>query len=822
VPGTEVTPLYDPLLATLIVAGHDRPAALHALADALAETRLEGLQTNLAYLRHLLAIGALSGPITTATLAAQSYHRDRIVVVAPGTETTVQDFPGRLGYWHVGVPPSGPMDDLSFRLANRAVGNDGGAAALEIVVTGPTLRFEADTVFCLTGAQLPASLDGTAVPYWIPVPARRGATLLIGSGAPFGSRTYLAIAGGFGVPSYLGSKSTFTLGHFGGHRGRALLARDVLYPGPAPDGTPRAVTAALQPVLTKDWNIGVLDGPHGAPDFFTDDDIAAFYAATWTVHYNSSRTGIRLIGPKPQWARKDGGEAGLHPSNIHDTAYAIGTVDFTGDMPVILGPDGPSLGGFVCPVTIPRAELWKIGQLRAGDTVRFRPLSLADAEALWRDQQDSVQTLQTSPSRPLNGGTSPLLLGRDEATRDRPSVTYRRAGDRNVLIEYGEQVLDLTLRFRVHALMNALAGQYVPGIVDLTPGIRSLQVHFDPDSLPLARLLETLQRVDATLAADEDLAVPSRIVHLPLSWDDPATQDAITRYTNSVRPDAPWCPSNIEFIRRINGLDSIEAVKRIVLAADYLVLGLGDVYLGAPVATPIDPRHRLVTTKYNPARTWTPENAVGIGGAYLCVYGMEGPGGYQFVGRTAQVWNSHRTTAAFVPGYPWLLRFFDRIRFHEVSAQALLRFRDDFPHGAAQLEIEQGTFSLRDHRAFLALNAEDIARFKRSQQEAFEAERARWEAAGLSHHAPADPQPATSDAAPSRGDTVSSPITGSIVKMLVQSTGHVQPGQVLLILEAMKTEIPVTAPWAGKVRTLLCAQGQVVRVGQPLLEIDRI
>ena len=107
-----------------------------------------------------------------------------------------------------------------------------------------------------------------------------------------------------------------------------------------------------------------------------------------------------------------------------------------------------------------------------------------------------------------------------------------------------------------------------------------------------------------------------------------------------VRPDAPWCPSNLEFIRRINGLESIDDVYRIVHEASYLVLGLGDVYLGAPVATPMDPRQRLVTTKYNPARTWTPENAVGIGGAYLCVYGMEGPGGYQFVGRTLQMWNT--------------------------------------------------------------------------------------------------------------------------------------------------------------------------------------
>ena len=104
-----------------------------------------------------------------------------------------------------------------------------------------------------------------------------------------------------------------------------------------------------------------------------------------------------------------------------------------------------------------------------------------------------------------------------------------------------------------------------------------------------------------------------------------------------MRKNAPWAPSNLEFIRRINGLGSIDDVKKIVFDASYLVMGLGDVYLGAPVATPVNPAHCLVTTKYNPARTWTAENSVGIGGSYLCVYGMEGPGGYQFVGRTLQM-----------------------------------------------------------------------------------------------------------------------------------------------------------------------------------------
>src|SRR5690606_16116017 len=166
-----------------------------------------------------------------------------------------------------------------------------------------------------------------------------------------------------------------------------------------------------------------------------------------------------------------------------------------------------------------------------------------------------------------------------------------------------------------------------------------------------------------------------------------------------------------------------------VFGASYLVMGLGDVYLGAPVATPLDPRHRLVTTKYNPARTWTPENAVGIGGAYLCVYGMEGPGGYQFVGRTVQMWNRYRQTADFTAGKQWLLRFFDQIRFYPVTADELLALREDFVHGRFALKTEAATLKLRDYREFLKTNAASIGMFKQAQQAAFEAERERWAAA---------------------------------------------------------------------------------------------
>jgi urea carboxylase len=256
-------------------------------------------------------------------------------------------------------------------------------------------------------------------------------------------------------------------------------------------------------------------------------------------------------------------------------------------------------------------------------------------------------------------------------------------------------------------------------MVDLTPGIRSLQLHVDPDVLPVRRALDVLRTLEDELPATHELAVPSRVVNLPLSWDDPATREAIARYMSGVRRDAPWCPWNIEFIRRINGLDSVEEVHRTVFDAEYLVLGLGDVYLGAPVATPLDPRHRLVTTKYNPARTWTPENAVGIGGAYLCIYGMEGPGGYQFVGRTVQVWNRDASP-------PWLLRNFDQIRWHPVSAEELLELRAARP----PVEVEDTTFVLGDLRRALAADADDIAAFQARQRAAFDAERLAWSHSG--------------------------------------------------------------------------------------------
>jgi len=824
--GTEVSPYYDPLLAKLQVLAEDRASAVVAIKEALAKTRLDGIETNLYYLRSVVdAEVFIKGEVVTKSLAEHVYKPRSFEILRSGTMTTVQDYPGRVGYWEVGVPPSGPMDTLAFRLGNRLLGNLEECAGLEITATGPRIQFNTTCTVVLTGAEMATTLDSESVDFYKPFEVPAGSVLDIGKLTGAGVRSYLLIAGGIDVPEYLGSRSTFTLGQFGGHGGRALRLADVLHVGVPPLGgsittlPPEGGT----PTLSHEWDIAVLYGPHGAPEFFTPEDIEEFFKAEWVVHYNSARTGVRLIGPKPKWARTDGGEAGLHPSNIHDNAYAIGAIDFTGDMPVILGPDGPSLGGFVCPATIIESERWKMGQLKPGDKVCFRCVGREEAEHLRSLHEESIVTLETNFEVPTDlhipeMGDAILHDAGEGADR----LVIRQAGDAYVLAEVGPMALDFKLRFHIHVLHEALKKESLEAIEDITPGIRSVQVHFNPGKVSAESVAAWIQFANAKLPPLEDITVPSRIVHLPLSWDDPSTQLATRKYMQSVRPDAPWCPDNIEFIRRINGLDTRQDVYDIVFNARYVVLGLGDVYLGAPVATPLDPRHRMVTTKYNPARTWTPENAVGIGGAYMCIYGMEGPGGYQFVGRTVQMWNRYRSTASFKEGKPWLLRFFDQIKYYPVSEDELVQLRHDFPQGRFEPKIEEGYFSLSEYQAFLQANDTSIKAFKSKQQAAFDAERAHWKATGLDTYVEEEAMQAEDDGLglPEGADSVESPVAGSVWKILdVEMGATVEAGQTLAILESMKMEIKLESPVTGTVSACLCKEGQAVSPGQVLFGV---
>lgn len=916
--GIEITSLYDPMIAKIIVHADTREQAQEKMRSVLARTRVYGVTTNLQFLQALFERADYrEGRLATRMLDGFVPDEAALEVLDGGIQSSVQDFPGFTGYWAVGVPPCGPMDMLSFRLGNALLGNDEGAPGIELTMKGGAYRFRCDTAFALTGAPMPADLDGEPVTAGRVVFAHAGQVLTLGV-CDAGMRAYLCVAGGLDVPRVLGSASTFIDGKFGGHGGRALKTGDVIRlaagaaappcatPGCAEGeadeaavaeaasgegaetaasarsgaqssaaGIDSSLPAACVPAIGHAWTIGVLVGPQPTEEFLEPEYLDDLCTAEFTVNYDSARTGVRLNGPTPRWTREDGGEAGLHPSNVHDNPYAIGALDLTGDQPILLGPDGPSLGGFVCPVVVAVGERWKLGQLRPGDTVRFQLLAPAQAAALREGEERTIAAVAHAArtARAQGAGNASHATGADSAAaagaaseaaqvgsvgdakadaaalnpvlvalpafpqpasglvpadailHDSGSgderIVVRRSGEDAVLVEYGPMKLDITLRFRVHVLMQALEDAD-PAIVDLTPGIRSLQVHFDPARMTAEQACEMVVAADAALPPLEDVTVPSRIVHLPLSWDDPQTQLAARRYQETTRPDAPWCPSNPEFIRRINGLDSVDDVRSIVFDADYLVLGLGDVYLGAPVATPVDPRHRLVTTKYNPARPWTPENAVGIGGAYLCVYGMEGPGGYQFVGRTTQMWNPLEPTATFKPGKPWLLNFFDQLRFYPVSADEILKLREDCLRGRFNVEIEETTFCLGDYLRFLKDNEESIAVFKQHQEQAFEAEHARWVEQGLDTFVSDEPKPAFAleDEVPTGCSPVKAQIAGAVWKVPVAEGDVVEAGATLAVLESMKMEFPLVADGAGTVRKIYVKPGETVEYGQLVAAIE--
>ena len=502
-------------------------------------------------------------------------------------------------------------------------------------------------------------------------------------------------------------------------------------------------------------------------------------------------------------------------------------MNFTGDFPVILTHDGPSLGGFVCPVTIAKAELWKVGQVKPGDRIRFHPISVEEAVALEKAQTHSVETLRSThvpafevPSLTASPTGAAALLAALPATATTPAVVYRQAGDKYVLIEYGDNVLDLALRLRVHLLMNALRARAVPGVEELAPGVRSLQVRYDSLHLSQQQLMRLLLELEAGLGDVSELKVSSRIVWMPMAFEDSATLGAVQRYKETVRESAPWLPNNVDFIQRINGLESREAVRDTLFDASYLILGLGDVYLGAPCAVPVDPRHRLLSSKYSPARTFTAEGTVGIGGMYMCIYGMDSPGGYQLVGRTLPIWNKFLKNDQFLADEPWLLRFFDQVRFYPVSEEELTQLRDDFREGRAAIRIEETVFDFAAHQQFLTEHADSIAAFRQRQAAAFEQEVTLW-----AQEEESTPPSATETLVAVEEDEgaqgVCADMNGNIWKVLVQPGDTVEAGQTLIIVEAMKMELAIVAPQAGTVKRIACQAGRPVSPGDTLLWLEQ-
>eukprot|EP00392_Amoebophrya_sp_AT5.2_P018846 g19487.t1 len=924
--GATVPSAYDPLLVKVLQYGATRFDCIAKLRTALANCEIAGVVHNLGVLQQFLGSEAF---VTAQTFCGKTfgeflekeYQPAYFEVLSPGVDVTVQDFPGRTGrgLWRIGVPPSGAFDHLSSRLANSLVGNSEEAATLEfLTVQGPTLKlWREKALVAVCGPDCCVKVEKASGDR----SGKDGGVQYYPQFAAFEMRKG-------DVLSYLGSRSTFVKGEFGGFRGRGLKKGDLVPLAEFGsveniDNTPptatttdgkiitRFVPKALWPSYSSSWKIGVLPGPRADPDFMLREDIEMLHSTTWEVHYNSNRLGIRLNGPKPVWARPNGGEGGSHPSNIHDEEYAVGTINFTGDMPIIIAHDGPSLGGFVCPITICQAELWKIGQVKAGDSVQFELWDMKKA-MVNRMRQDyfvkhlmpyggdlfgtsgsllaETKALQVDTTKLFGVGydsesfalpNSPVLYsshdgGNGMTQNSHPGIALRMQGDRHILVEYGPMVLDLTLRVRVHFLEQNLLSADVFGLEETAPGVRSLQIRYSPLKLPLAKLLKLVLHCDSKIGDDlSRKSVKTRVFHLPMCYDSPGCQDAMDKYSKSIRDDAPYLPSNIAYVAKNNGLyktdektnarvpDTDEVHKRI-FRASYMCLGLGDVYLGACCAVPVNPLDRLITTKMNPARTWTEEGTVGLGGAYMCIYPMYSPGGYQLVGRTLPIWNTYASgqkkkvadeghaktkQQLFSETKPWLLEMFDQVRFYEVSDAELTKLREDFRSGVYSPVVEAEDFKLAEHKTFLEKNADEIARYQRQQQIAMaEQNEQEWlsqerltarassaaqmrnsTASGTSkvdfYGDEADVEVGKWKIAAERGTTVKlvdAYVSGSVWDVPVQVGDVVQAGQTLVVLEAMKMEIPVVAEVAGKVAALFAVVGGMKEQGDPLIVIEKL
>ena len=454
--GVEVTSLYDPMLAKLIVHGSDRADAIAKMERVLKDSRVYGITSNMQYLAALLKTETYqTGALFTGMLKDFMPQEHAIEVLDGGVQTTVQDYPGMIGYWFVGVPPCGPMDAYNFRIGNSILGNDESAPGLELTLRGGSYRFRTTVSFCITGADMKATLDGVEIPMYQVVHASAMQVLKF-KDCKVGMRTYLLVAGGFDMPKIMGSSSTFIDGKFGGHNGRTLRTGDVLrLQEKCVIDSIDSMPEKYRPKLTNEWTIGVIPGPQPTPEYLKPEYLKTLTESEYEVNFNSARTGIRLNGPIPQWVREDGGEAGLHPSNIHDNAYAVGTLDLTGDQSILLGPDGPSLGGFVCSVTTAKGEMWKLGQLHPGDKVHFRLLDLDQAKEIREAEEANLRHEHQEVVLPEQKDLDYHYAILAEETAAGTKIVARLDGEDNILVEYGEMELDIAIRFRVHVLMRS-------------------------------------------------------------------------------------------------------------------------------------------------------------------------------------------------------------------------------------------------------------------------------------------------------------------------------------------------------------------------------
>lgn len=399
--GTIVSSHYDPLLAKVMVHTPDRNNTIKAIHTILSESKIRGPPTNLEFLATIVSDPKFAEGVTmTKFLTNFEYLPAAIDVVAGGAYTQVQDYPGRPTMGR-GFPHAGPMDPLAFQIANFLVGNPRGTAGLECTLDGPEVVFLSAAVVAVCGAPMEVVLDGIETPMWARTSIKAGQKMKIGKTVGGGCRSYLAIYGGLpSVAEWFGSKATSPGVKVGGYQGRQLASGDLLAITkniPEELYKPLKLPEHFIPQYPNHWDLLAMPGPY-EEGYLLAEDVEMIYNTKWQISHNAARGGIRLIGPKPKWARSDGGEGGAHPSNLPEYGYPVGSLNWTGDDPCVFPVDCPDFGGFVSSTTIVKAEHWRLGQMKAGDTMQYLRASLEDALTTRRRFEEFVDNISKACS----------------------------------------------------------------------------------------------------------------------------------------------------------------------------------------------------------------------------------------------------------------------------------------------------------------------------------------------------------------------------------------------------------------------------------------
>ncbi|KAI0424117.1 urea carboxylase [Xylaria sp. FL1042] len=848
--GQNVSSHYDPLLAKLMVHAPTRGQAVEKISQVCASgVVLKGPPTNLDFIQAVISseIFCKGETLTNFLDANFSYKPCGIDVISGGSYSTIQDFPARpsIGY---GIPKSGPMDSISSRIANILVDNPIGAEVLEITLIGPELLFTCPSKISVCGANCVVTIDGKERPMWSSLFIRANQILKISTITGAGCRIYLAVKGGFpNIPSVFGSKSTTPSLNYGGYQGRPLRAGDFLHLQAQELVLINAREFGLSPRMIPNMSVEevyVLQGPHDSDDIMTTEGRDMLYGTKWKVGHNSSRSGIRLLGPAPQWARQSGGEAGSHPSNYLDYGYpSPGAINWGGDSACILTADSPNLGGLICSSTVISADLWKLGQLKPGDTFYLTPVSLGNAVAqiqqveaylsvIHRVVSSSTTTLDLLPcSIPrsptqLNGAILKTVPVSDQSEFSL-RITYRQGGDRFLLIEFGEQSANVSIIGHVKLLIDRLRCQSDVTLL-FTPHISSVMIEYDPLEISQQQLLNRVHEVQSRIEVGGQLPINCREVRLPLVMDHPEIERCIRRYMETTRNKAVYLPDNVEYIRKCNGLSSRRQVFDMILQTEFIVPAVG-FFCGTPMFFPLNPK-TLTCQKYNPTRVSTPGGTIGYGGSIMAGYSIQAPGGYMIAARTLEMWDTFGTKPGFTADQPWLLMPFDKVKFFSVSVEEYDSLARKYFAGRYKWQISPSTFDMQEAFETMrqAQTDSDIIKFKGKQREALREQEIienrlyrEWAAGMALDDAVGEEEITAQD-----GHTVTilAPMAASVWKIEVKVGDVVREGQVVAVLEAMKMEVKVLAPKEAKrcrVHTITKKTQSVVSAGDVLFILIR-